>query len=66
MRVCRAVIAGACPLFSGLIAGSTADAVGWGSELKAAGAEAFAVFPPFPTFLGNPVPTEMIYAYHDC
>ena len=38
--------------------------VRWGGELKAAGAEALAVFPPFPTFLGNPVPTEMIYAYH--
>ena len=23
-----------------------------------------AVFPPFPTFLGNPVPSEMIYQYH--
>ena len=22
------------------------------------------MFPPFPTFLGNPVPVEMIYAYH--
>jgi 4-hydroxy-tetrahydrodipicolinate synthase len=22
------------------------------------------VFPPFPTFLGNPVPSEMIYRYH--
>ncbi len=22
------------------------------------------MFPPFPTFLGNPVPAEMIYAYH--
>jgi 4-hydroxy-tetrahydrodipicolinate synthase len=64
VRVCREVIAGACPLFSGLIAGYTADAVAWGNELKAAGAQGLAVFPPFPVFLGNPVPTEMIYAYH--
>jgi 4-hydroxy-tetrahydrodipicolinate synthase len=64
VRVCREVIAGACPLFSGLIAGYTADAIAWGSQLKAAGAEGLAVFPPFPVFLGNPVPTEMIYAYH--
>ena len=28
------------------------------------GADALAVFPPFPVFLGNPVPTEMIYRYH--
>jgi hypothetical protein len=64
VRVCREVIAGACPLFSGLIAGYTADAVAWGNEVKAAGAQGLAVFPPFPVFLGNPVPTEMIYAYH--
>ena len=57
-------VAGACPVFSGLIAGYTADAVAWGRQLKQAGAEGLAVFPPFPTFLGNPVPTEMIYRYH--
>lgn len=53
-----------CEVFSGLIAGFTDDAVRWGNELKSAGARALAVFPPFPTFLGNPVPTEMIYRYH--
>ncbi len=65
VRVCRAVISDRCPLVSGLICGSTAQAVRWGNELKAAGAQALAVFPPFPTFLGNPVPAEMIYRYHD-
>jgi 4-hydroxy-tetrahydrodipicolinate synthase len=64
LRVCRDVIGGAVPLFSGLIAGSTAGAVRWGNALAQAGAEALAVFPPFPAFLGNPVPSEMIYAYH--
>jgi 4-hydroxy-tetrahydrodipicolinate synthase len=64
LRVCKDVIAHAVPLVSGLIAGSTAGAVRWGNELRHAGAEALAVFPPFPTFLGNPVPSEMIYAYH--
>jgi 4-hydroxy-tetrahydrodipicolinate synthase len=64
LHASREAIAGACPLFSGLIAGSTRDAVRWGRELKAAGAEGLAVFPPFPTFLGNPVPSEMIYRYH--
>ncbi len=64
LRVCRTTIAGACPLISGLIAGSTRDAVRWGNELKAAGAQGLAVFPPFPTFLGKPVPSEMIYQYH--
>ena len=64
LRVCREVIGGKVPLVSGLIAGSTQAAVRWGNELKSAGAEALAVFPPFPVFLGNPVPTEMIYAFH--
>lgn len=64
VRVSRQVIGGACPLVSGLIVGSTADAVAFGRELKAAGAQGLAVFPPFPTFLGNPVPSRMIYEYH--
>jgi len=64
LKVCRDAIAGRCPLFSGLIAGSTRDAVRWGETLKQGGAEGFAIFPPFPTFLGNPVPAEMIYRYH--
>ena len=65
IRFCRKVVAGRCPLISGLISGSTASAVRHGNALKAAGAEGFAVFPPFPTFLGNPVPAEMIYRYHN-
>lgn len=64
LKVCREAIGARCPLFSGLIAGSTRDAVRWGGELKKAGAEGFAIFPPFPTFLGNPVPAEMITRYH--
>jgi 4-hydroxy-tetrahydrodipicolinate synthase len=64
VRVSRAVIKDACPLVSGLIVGSTADAVAFGRKLKAAGAQGLAIFPPFPTFLGNPVPTQMIYDYH--
>ena len=64
VRVSRKAIDDACPLVSGLIAGSTAEAVAFGKALKAAGAQGFAVFPPFPTFLGNPVPTRMIYEYH--
>ena len=64
LRKSKKAIGGRCPLFSGLIAGSTRDAVRWGNELKDAGAEGLCIFPPFPTFLGNPVPSEMIYAYH--
>ncbi len=64
VRGSREVIDDACPLISGLIVGSTADAVVFGKELKTAGAQGLAIFPPFPTFLGNPVPTRMIYDYH--
>ena len=64
LRVCKAAIGGRVPLLSGLIAGSTRDAVRFGRTLKDVGAEGLAVFPPFPTFLGNPVPAEMIYRYH--
>lgn len=64
VRVSRQAIGGACPLVSGLIVGSTADAVAFGRELKGAGAQGLAIFPPFPTFLGNPVPTRMIFDYH--
>ncbi len=64
IEVCREVIADRCHLISGLVATSTADAVKWGNELKAAGAQVLAIFPPMPTFLGKPVPTEMIYQYH--
>ena len=64
VRVCRETIDGACPLVSGLIAGSTADAVAWGTQLAAAGAQALTLFPPLPAFLGTPVPSEMTYRYH--
>ena len=64
LKTTREAVNGACPVFSGLIAGYTADAIEWGKALKAAGADGLAAFPPFPTFLGNPVPTEMIYQYH--
>ena len=64
LKVAKEAIGGAVPLVSGIIAGSTRDAVRWGRELAGAGAEAFAIFPPFPTFLGNPVPAEMIFQYH--
>src|SRR5688572_10391722 len=56
IEVCREVIADRCPLLSGLIATSTADAVAWGRDLKLAGAQGLAIFPPMPTFLGKPVP----------
>lgn len=64
VRLSRRVIAGRCRLFSGLISRNTEEAVAHGRALAEAGAEGFAVFPPFPAFLGNPVPTEMVYRFH--
>jgi 4-hydroxy-tetrahydrodipicolinate synthase len=64
LRVSKKAIGGRCPIFSGLIAGSTREAVRWGNTLREAGALGLCIFPPFPTFLGNPVSSEMIYAYH--
>ncbi len=64
IREVRRLVDGLCPVFSGLIAGWTREAVEHGQGLREAGAQGLAVFPPFPTFLGKPVPTEMIYRYH--
>lgn len=64
VRVCRDVVGGRCPIYSGLIARNTEEAVATGRALKEAGAEGLTVFVPFPTFLGNPVPAEMVYQYH--
>jgi 4-hydroxy-tetrahydrodipicolinate synthase len=64
LRCARQVVGGRCPVFSGLIAASTRDAVAWGERLRTAGAEGLAVFPPFPVFLGSPVPAEMIFRHH--
>ena len=64
VRFCKAAIAGRVPLYSGLICNSTADAVAFGRELKAAGAEGLAVFPPLPVFLNTPIPLEMMLDFH--
>ncbi len=64
MRVARRAIAGKVPLYSGLIARFTAEAVDLARQLKSAGAQGLAVFAPLPISLGKPIPTEMIYGYH--
>ena len=45
-------------------AGSTRAAARKAGRLRERGAEGSAVFPPFPTFSGAPVPAEMIVRYH--
>lgn len=64
MRVCAEVVGGQVPLISGLIGGSTDQMVEHGRDLVAAGAEGFCVFPPFPVFIGSPIPAEMIRRFH--
>jgi 4-hydroxy-tetrahydrodipicolinate synthase len=64
VRVSRAAIAGRVPFLSGIVAGSTRAAAEKSAKLRDAGVEGFAVFPPFPTFSGAPVPEAMIVRYH--
>jgi len=64
VRVCRGVIAGGCHLFSGIIAGSTAAAAARARRMRDLGADGLVPFPTFPTFLGTPLPTAMVYEFH--
>ncbi len=64
VRVCRSGIGGRVPFMSGIVAGSTKAAAAKAVKLREAGVEGFAIFPPFPTFSGAPVPEEMIVRYH--
>jgi len=61
---CKRVVAGRMPLLSGIVAGSTQAAARKAVRLREAGAEGLTVFPPFPTFSGAPVPSEMVVRYH--
>ncbi len=62
--VCIGAISGRVPYLSGIVAGSTRAGAAKAERFARAGVEGFAVFPPFPTFSGSPVPGEMIYRYH--
>jgi len=64
VRVCRDVIGGRVPFLSGLVAGSTRGAARKAEKLAGMGVEGLAIFPPFPTFSGAPVPAEMILRFH--
>jgi 4-hydroxy-tetrahydrodipicolinate synthase len=61
---CLAVLGGCVPFISGIVAGSTRAAAAKAERFARAGVDGFAVFPPFPTFSGAPVPGEMIYRFH--
>jgi 4-hydroxy-tetrahydrodipicolinate synthase len=67
LRVTAAVadrVAGRLPVVSGLVAGSTRRAKELAREQVSAGADALVIFPPLPTFLGQPLSVDMVYAYH--
>jgi 4-hydroxy-tetrahydrodipicolinate synthase len=64
IRISRQAVAGRCPVYSGLIANSTADAKVLARELVEAGAEGLVVFPPVPIFLSKPVEIEMLVGFH--
>jgi 4-hydroxy-tetrahydrodipicolinate synthase len=64
LRACVRVIAGRVPIISGLIGGSTQGMIAHGRDLVEDGAEGFCVFPPFPLFIGSPIPAEMIGRFH--
>lgn len=64
IKVCKQELDGACHLLSGVMAGSTEMAIEHGNRLKAAGADGLVVFPAFPTFMGVPLPVEMVTEFH--
>ena len=64
IHVCLGALAGRVPLLSGIVAGSTRAAASKAERYAKMGVQGFPVFPPFPTFSGSPVPSEMIYRYH--
>lgn len=63
IRVCRAAVGPDCPLLSGLIAGSTREAVEWAAKLAAAGADGLTLFPVFPHFVGDNLDVGMVHRY---
>lgn len=65
LRRTRAVVAGAFPVISGLLAGHTAGAVAHAKRLVDAGAEALVIFPPLPTFMSKPLPVAVVTEYHE-
>lgn len=61
IRICLNVLGGRVPFLSGIVAGSTRAAAAKAERYAGMGVQGFPVFPPFPTFSGAPVPSEMIY-----
>jgi len=64
VRRAKQVLAGGCPIVSGVIAPYTAGAVNLAKRLVEAGAEGLVVFPPLPTFMSKPLPISMVVDFH--
>jgi 4-hydroxy-tetrahydrodipicolinate synthase len=64
IRRAKSVVAGACPIVSGVLAGYTAGAIAAAKRMVDAGADALVVFPPLPTFIAKPIPVDMVVGYH--
>jgi 4-hydroxy-tetrahydrodipicolinate synthase len=64
IRRTKAVLAGACPVISGVLSGYTMGAVAAAKRMVDAGADGLVVFPSLPTFIPKPIPIDMLVEYH--
>jgi 4-hydroxy-tetrahydrodipicolinate synthase len=64
VRRTRQVVAGACPVVSGVLSGYTNGAVLAARRMVDAGADALVVFPSLPTFISKPVSLDMVVGFH--
>lgn len=64
VRRTKAVLAGACPVVSGVLSGYTMGAVAAAKRMVEAGADALVVFPSLPTFIPKPIPIDMLVEFH--
>src|SRR5262249_30214718 len=64
IRRAKEILAGSCPLISGVLATYTDGAVDIAQRLVDAGADALAIFAPLPVFIG-PLPLSLVVDYHE-
>lgn len=64
VRRTKRVVAGACPVVSGVLSGYTMGATAAARRMVEAGADALVVFPSLPTFISKPVSLDMVVGFH--
>lgn len=64
VRRTKRVVAGSCPIVSGVLSGYTMGATAAACRMVEAGADALVVFPSLPTFISKPVSVDMIVGFH--